>query len=483
MSIRVLVCGLLVVYFSLYAWRNYFVSLCAAVVLMAFMQHPDVIDNLKNIGGIQGLNPFNILIANVFLAWLAKRRAQGFIWDMPRRTQNLLIGYFIVVSVSVFRLLIDPAPGWQESKAWMISEYFVNCVKWVLPCLIAYDVCRTRRRVVIMLICIMSLYLLLALQVIKHMPLSYAMADNFEHTAYKMVQESVGYNRVTLSMMLGGASWAMIAILPMAATKWRKMAVLAGAAAISFGQALTGGRSGYAGWLVVGIILCLARWRRMLLVIPVVVVAIGALLPGVRERAFQGIAWGSDNPTAQNSAYEMTSGRNIAWPYVIAKIKDGPIFGFGREAMTRTGIYQQILIDTGNDEVFPHPHNAYLEILLDCGLVGFLVVVPFYVGTLRSCFRLFLSRDDPFREAVGGVACALILALLVAAMGGETFYPREGSVGMWASIGIALRVWADWRNGAGTSLQQQETEGRSTEELLQEEEPVANTLGMRTVAA
>jgi len=25
-------------------------------------------------------------------------------------------------------------------------------------------------------------------------------------------------------------------------------------------------------------------------------------------------------------------------------------------------------------------------------------------------------------------------------MGGETFYPREGAVGMWAAIGLLLRV-------------------------------------------
>jgi hypothetical protein len=33
------------------------------------------------------------------------------------------------------------------------------------------------------------------------------------------------------------------------------------------------------------------------------------------------------------------------------------------------------------------------------------------------------------------------LALLFAAMGSQTFYPREGAVGMWCAIGLMLRVY------------------------------------------
>ena len=43
-------------------------------------------------------------------------------------------------------------------------------------------------------------------------------------------------------------------------------------------------------------------------------------------------------------------------------------------------------------------------------------------------------------SAAGGVCLALVLALLIAAIGSQTFYPREGSVGMWAAIGLMLRM-------------------------------------------
>jgi hypothetical protein len=41
------------------------------------------------------------------------------------------------------------------------------------------------------------------------------------------------------------------------------------------------------------------------------------------------------------------------------------------------------------------------------------------------------------------MGCALVLALLIAGMGSQTFYPREGALGIWAAIGITLRVWVE----------------------------------------
>ena len=81
-----------------------------------------------------------------------------------------------------------------------------------------------------------------------------------------------------------------------------------------------------------------------------------------------------------------------------------------------------------------------MEWLLDNGVIGFLLVMPFYLVLLWRSARLFCSTNAPPYVAVGGVCFALVLALLVAAMGSQTFYPREGSVGMWAAIGLMLRL-------------------------------------------
>jgi hypothetical protein len=55
--------------------------------------------------------------------------------------------------------------------------------------------------------------------------------------------------------------------------------------------------------------------------------------------------------------------------------------------------------------------------------------------------RLFRDETNKYGVTIGGITLSLVLALLIAAIGSQTFYPREGAVGMWCAIGLALRVY------------------------------------------
>jgi len=477
MSIRVILCFLFVIGFSIYAWRNWFVSLCAAILLMAVLEHPDM---PKSIGGIQGLNPWNFLMANVLFAWYRHRRIRdGLVWDMPRYLVVLAIAYVLIIVWSFVRLLLDD-DGLRHvdifenyTFAHSVSEFLINCIKWVLPGILLFDACRTRRRTIISLAVVLSVYFLLALQTIKHMPLRYAAASGAEmsRAAGKILTKSVGYHRVNLSMMFSGASWAVLTTLVLVQNRKHQMLLIAAAGTISLAQALTGGRAGYVTWGLLGLILCVMRWRKLLPVLPLTIIAVCTFLPSVRERMLQGFRFGSSGPIAATRMddYQITSGRTLAWSYVIPQIGESPLFGYGRQAMVRTGIYEKIVDEHGEGETFPHPHNAYLELLLDNGWVGFFMVIPFYLMVLWHSFRMLLDRSDPLFAAIGGTACSLVLALLIAAMGSQSFYPREGSVGMWAAIGLLLRVSVERARSRawGTSLFGEE-ENESVAELPQE---------------
>lgn len=448
--IRTTLLMLLVAYLSAYAWRNYFVSLCGAILLMAVVEHPDF---PKGIAGIQGLNPWNFLILMVFLAWRSTRhldpgRPPGVSWDMPPIANRLLVGYFVVVTIGVLRLVVHHPNYPDYSFMSVVSEDFINCVKWVVPGLLLFDACRTPQRVTIALFVVLALYFFLAIQVIRWMPLSYAVSgSDLSYRASKITQNEIGYNRVTLSMMLAGASWAMLALVPLARNYYYKAGLVGAAGVVALGQALTGGRTGYVTWAAVGLTICVLRWRKLLPLIPIGAIAIGVALPGVRERMLQGFGSSSGPITVATSNYELTSGRNLAWPRVIEKATEAPIFGFGREAMVTTGLKDELWEDLR--ESFPHPHQAYLEILLDNGILGFLIIIPFYLFVLKRSLGLVRDRSDPLFSSVGIAAFALISALMIGSFGGQTFYPREGAVGMWAAIGIMLRVSVEIEKSQG----------------------------------
>ncbi len=432
--IRITLLLLVVAFFSVYAWKNWFVSLCVAVLLLAVVEHPDF---PKSLGGIQGANPWNLLLLSIVLARTARRGEEGHEWDLPPNAGWMLFGCLAVVVVGVVRLLLSNCPSYTTGS--ILSENLVNTVKWVIPTLLLFDACRTRQRVIIALGVILGLYFLLALQVVRWMPLSsIGSGDDLSSRAAKITQNEIGYNRVTLSMMLAGASWAAMTAIPILKQNLHRFILLCCVGIIALGQALTGGRTGYVTWFAVGLLLAALRWRRLLLVIPVVLLVIGVCLPGVRDRMFQGTGRKEGNFTVGTSTYEMTSGRDIAWPVVIEEIGKAPLIGYGREAMETTGISDRLWIEYG--ESFPHPHQAYLQLLLDNGIVGFLLVIPFFLYVVRHSITHMMERNDPLVCAIGCATFCLVMALMIGAFGGQTFYPREGAVGMWAVIGLILRV-------------------------------------------
>ncbi len=426
---------LVVAFFSFYAWRNWFVSTCAAILLMAVIQHPDFPNTMLS---IQGLNPWNILLFFILLAWLNQRKQEGLVWDLPRRVQWMLIGLFVVVVISTLRFIAKGSEGYALGV--IVSEQIVNCIKWVVPGLLLFDACRTRQRVTIALMVVLALYLLLALEVIRYTPLSYAISgDNLSSHAYKATETRMGYNRVNLSMLLAGASWAILGTLVLVRRNLHRFVIIGAVAAVALGQALTGGRTGYATWGLIGLILGIVKWRHLLALIPVAIIAVVAFLPGVQDRMLQGFGGKEGGIVVATDTHEMFSGRTVAWPRVIEEIEEAPLFGYGRNAMMTTGLRDELMDNFG--ESFPHPHEAYLEQLLDNGIVGFLIVIPIYLQALRRSYRLLLDRTDPLVFAVGCAGFCLVLALFLGSFGSQTFYPREGAVGMWAAIGIMLRVY------------------------------------------
>jgi len=113
--------------------------------------------------------------------------------------------------------------------------------------------------------------------------------------------------------------------------------------------------------------------------------------------------------------------------------------------MRRTGVQQELRNKYGEAEGVDvaHPHNAYLQVLLDSGLFGLVIIVGLYMVIWVYSIKLFFERGDPLYRSVGGMVLALLTGHLVANMGGQHFYPEEIHVGLWCAIGVMLRLYVD----------------------------------------
>jgi len=457
--IRVTLISLLVAFLCAYAWKDWYKSLCGLIVMMAIIEHPDI---PKTIFGIPGFNFWNLLFVFVLAGWAMSRRREKLVWDMPKKITFLLILYGLIIVVGFFRMAIDSeglsiwaASPWVSddiSAKSLFNEYFINTFKWVVPSLLLFHGCRNRSRLAWAVSAILIMYLLLSIQVIRWMPLS-ALTDGdaLEHYGLRFLSKEVGYHRVNLSMMLSGAFWSFVTCSLLYSSKYQKILKVS-MPTIFFGLALTGGRMGYATWAAIGGVIAAVRWRRYLVLGPIFVLLVVLFVPAVQERFTAGF----DEETVDESTlveehleggvfemqlYTITSGRSFAWPFVWEEIKENLLFGDGREAMVRSGVSTYLLSEFL--ESFPHPHNATLMWIFDNGLLGLLPVLTFYLLMLKYGFSLLRDKKELVHVAIGGMAFSLISALLIASIGSQSFYPREGSVGMWCAIGLMLRVYVE----------------------------------------
>ena len=473
--IRLTLLSMFIAGICVYAWRDWYKAVCGLVLLMAVVEHPDM---PKSMLGIQGLNPWNIALALIAIPWLIHRGREGLKWDMPRHIVWLLVIYFSFIVLSFTRMVFDLGGmiewarlNYMEEPSFLslFSEHIINCLKWVVPALLLYDGARDEARVKFGMWAVLGVYFLLALQVIRWMPFEVLSSGmELEERSLKILLSEVGYHRVNMSMLLAGAFWAVMASRAVAANKLASWGLLGAAMAIMLGQALTGGRAGYVTWGAVGFVLAVLRWRRYLLIGPVFVLIVLSIVPSARDRLMEGFTADTVDTNSQIAStmdtdgpswYTITAGRVIAWPFVLKAIGESPIIGYGREAMQRTHIATRLWLEEG--ESFPHPHNAYLEFLLDNGLLGFLPVMIFYFLMVKYSMRLFRDRDSPLAVAVGGMSLSLLLALLFASMGSQTFYPREGAVGMWCAMGLMLRVYVERRTVTVSAQEESRTRNRN----------------------
>ena len=339
----------------------------------------------------------------------------------------------------------------------LISEYFINSIKWVIPGILIFYGCKNRQRFVLTVISIIGLYLLFAIQIIKWMPLGMIVGGgDLARRAGKILQNEIGINRDTLSTMMAGAFWASLQLRNLVKDGFQVFLIRMSNALILLAQALTAGRAGYVAWFVCGCFLGLLRYKKYIILVPVLLFLIFSFVPQVKDRVFTGFSAQETQDISEFEEqyiyggvnwYKVTSGRVVAWHYVIEKIGESPLFGYGRMAMQRTGLASYLW--TNFRESFPHPHNIYLEFLLDNGLLGLVPVLIFYFLVVRYSYSLFKDRQNDLFTIAGGISLALVIAYLVGGLGSGHFYPVEESFGRWCAIFLMLRVYVERSKIAG----------------------------------
>src|SRR6185295_10127761 len=129
------------------------------------------------------------------------------------------------------------------------------------------------------------------------------------------------------------------------------------------------------------------------------------------------------------------------WLPLLPEVLKNPFFGSGHssilwsEAM-RMGGGQTVLLVT-------HPHNAFLQALLDMGIVGLVLICAYYVHVYRRARALAADSalSPTLRGFFSGTAAALV-ALLAMGIVDSALTPRSEQAFLWLAIGMMYGLYA-----------------------------------------
>ena len=117
------------------------------------------------------------------------------------------------------------------------------------------------------------------------------------------------------------------------------------------------------------------------------------------------------------------TGRLPLWQYVLDEIGRRPLLGYGYNGFWTglDGPSAYVLVVT--DGWYPwHAHNGWLQLSLDSGAIGVLLLVMGYFTAIRRTFR---GRSESWSEGIWPVACLVFLLLLSIA---ETVLMRPSTI-------------------------------------------------------
>ena len=443
------------IYIVSVAGRDWFRGLCFMLPLLAVLERPDMPREMLGVGG---LNPFNILMLIVMIAWFIQRRNDGSHWQANTKITRLFIIYMLILAVSTTRLFLDSdslraayayANRDVPSAAGLFIDNVVNTAKWLIPGLLIATGANSKERVKLVLVGLLATGALLSLQVIAKMMPGIVSGQDLAERALRVLDRDLGYHRVDLAAITASMAWAFLAARPAFKPGIAGPITIAGFGLCSIAMALTGGRAGMLSWVMCALVLGFLKWRKTLILIPAVSLLALAVVPGLQDRLMQGFSGETGGAQAERRAsmgaidesgrdrYAITSGRVVVWPLVIAEANKRPIIGHGREAMQRRGIVARLKDDL-NITTFGHPHNAFLQLYIDTGVIGLFFVGWFFWLLGRRSMKVFASPPNATMGMVASMSLSFLVVNMTASLGSQSFYPKQGATLYWIVICLTM---------------------------------------------
>lgn len=209
---------------------------------------------------------------------------------------------------------------------------------------------------------------------------------------------------------------------------------------VTFGLVMTFSRGAFLAYTIVVVGYLLSKKQFKTIVVSGLIVSMGLMLTPdvVKDRFGGGLRSGalSDATGGDVQKDELTAGRMRGWLLLAPEVLNSPIYGSG------IGSTQWSSAVASHRYVATHPHNIYLEILMDLGLVG-LCAISYLFLLYHRRFRLLAKSDrvSPTLNAFFSGSRWSLLGILAMAATHAFYMPNPAQSFMWFSLGFLFAYW------------------------------------------
>ena len=388
--------------------------------------------------GIVGLNPLNLLLVGTCCSWLLHSFSDASLRRFLPRPLLLLyvtpllaagaIGSRHIHEIAPTLLVVYQGLDFPDGVSYLRELVLKPLLMVLFALLVAAAVAKSRRPARFLLPAVVSMCAMAAF-VPAYVAQSGIGLRALASSDEREFLSALGLHANDLGRLYASAYALLLFTWAEAKDQPLRWVLLAAAGSTAAALVLTFSRGAFVELAVVSALYVL--WRRS----PRTVVA--AVVVGVAVLVFAPAAVYERLSTGEGAGLDaISAGRlNGLWLPLLPEVLQHPLFGNGissilwSEAMRR-GAGHQVLAVT-------HPHNAYLQALLDMGLVGTVLLCAYFVHVFKGLREL--SQDPGLEPALRGFfqgAAAALVGMLVSDFTDSSLAPRPEQAFLWLAIGM-----------------------------------------------
>jgi len=394
--------------------------------------------------GVIGLNPLNLVLGATFGSYLV--RGYGFKRFISKQLVWFFIAPMAVAGLIGMQHVGDIHPAFYEQEliqytsalGYLGQTLFKPLLMVLVAIMIGAAVARVKKAESFLIPIIASVW------VMSLMAIGYVVAEGVSLGALALATSRTFFSGLGLHANDLGRLYAVayaLLLFTWGETKdlRLKTVLLFTMGILTIALVLTFSRGAMVGWVLVNALFLV--WKFNAKTIGLALLAGGAglmLMPGaVVSRMSLGLVGGAD-------VNEFSAGRmNEIWIPLFPELFKSPIWGNGLDS-----IMWSKAMWTEQMAVVTHPHNAYMQAILDMGLVGMALLLAFYWHVYR-CARDLGSNaylSPTMRGFYQGVVASL-LCFIITGFVGSSLRPSMEFAFLWIAIGMMYGQLARRRMG------------------------------------